>query len=276
MRYVNINGKLIEAQQAPVAHDNRAFRYGYGLFETMLCKNGNIELADLHWQRLFAGMEQLHFEVNKLFTAEWLESEVLKTVAKNKLEKLCRVRLQVYTDSGGLYDGHSQQPQYVIECFPLEDAITQLNENGLIVGIANGLSKSKDSLANLKTTNALIYAMGAQQARQNKWNDALIRNTEGSLIESTIANIFIVRDQIIYTPPLEEGCVAGVMRSHLLLTIPDLGYTVEEGKLSIEDVNNCDEIMLTNAIRRIKWVSRLGDKEYTNSTAAKLYRQLFT
>src|SRR5690606_4384297 len=194
--------------EASVAIDNRAFRYGYGLFETMLVQHGQIMMEELHWQRLLQGMEQLHFAIPKTWTAGHLQNEVLSVVKKNKLEKLCRVRLQVYAGKGGLYDGLSQIPECVIECFPLEEHITQLNENGLVLGIAEGLQKSRNILANLKTTNALIYTQAAIQAQQNKWNDALIINTDGHILESTIANIFIIKDGILYTPPLSDGCVA--------------------------------------------------------------------
>jgi branched-chain amino acid aminotransferase len=208
-------------------------------------------------------MKQLGFNIPILFTPQLLEAAILETVQKNKLLSLCRVRLQVYAGSGGLYDIANQQPQYIIECFPLEQpSLIELNENGLVLGIAEGLQKSSDSLANLKTSNALIYAMAARQATANKWNDALICNTCANIIESTIANIFWVKNDIIFTPPLSEGCIAGVMRRHIIARLAKNGIGVQESSLSIDGIDEIDGVFLTNAIRRIKWVQCIGEKSF--------------
>jgi branched-chain amino acid aminotransferase len=99
--YINIDGKLRELQDAAIPADNRTFRYGYGLFETMLVLDGVIQLADYHCDRLWSGAAALYLQIPKLLTREALVQEVLRTVARNKLEKCCRVRLQLYPGSGG-------------------------------------------------------------------------------------------------------------------------------------------------------------------------------
>ncbi len=260
LRYVNLNGKIIEADNATVSADNRAFRYGYGLFETMLIKDGKIALAQYHWERLQGGLKALRLELPKLLTIAILEEEVLKTVRKNKLEQLCRVRLQLYADDGGLFDGKTQKPKYIIECYPLEEQIYKLNETGLVMGFAQGLTKANDSTANCKTTNALVYALAAQQAKENKWNDALVLNAEGNIIETTIANIFWIKDKVIYTPPLSEGCISGVMRRYITEHAE-----VTEQPLTIGCLKHADGVFISNAIRRIKWVAATGDYTYSKN-----------
>ena len=267
--FINLNGRILEADDAGLPHDNRAFRYGFGLFETLLCCNGAIELAHYHWHRLFAGMKQLHFTVPKLFTPAFLEQEILKIVKKNKLEALCRIRLQVWPGNGGLYDA-GDPLQYLIECFALDEQVIALNDNGLVIGIAEGIAKSCDILANLKTCNALPYAVAARQAKANRWNDALLLNDKGRIAESTIANIFWVKEARIYTPPLTEGCINGVMRRHLFHTSFLKSFLIEEALLTPGILQDADEIFLTNAIRKIKWVSDYDGKSYSNAVTAKL------
>lgn len=270
MRYINLNGKLTEESIAGVPYNNRAFRYGYGLFETMLVRDGSIQLATYHWERLFAGTKALYFDMPKLMTADWLTEEVLRTVKKNGLEKLCRVRLQLYAGNGGILEEQNPKPEYIIECFAINEETTQLNETGLVLGIAEGVIKANDGLANYKTTNALVYAIAAQQVKTNKWNDALVLNNKGNIIESTIANIFWIKDGQVYTPPLSEGCVAGVMRRYIIEST-----SVIENTLNTDTLYAADEVFLTNAIRRIKWVSSIADKTYSNTLTRKLYSQLF-
>jgi branched-chain amino acid aminotransferase len=256
---------------AAVPYDNRAFRYGYGLFETMLVRDGIIQLANYHWERLFAGAKGLSFDMPKLMTVDWLTEEVLRTVKKNGLEKLCRVRLQLYGGNGGILEEQNPKPGYIIECYAINEETTQLNEPGLVLGIADGIIKVVDSLANFKTTNALVYAIAAQQAKANKWNDALVLNSNGNIIESTIANIFWIKDGQVYTPPLSEGCVAGVMRRYIMERVP-----VTETILTTETLYVADELFLTNAIRRIKWVSKIADKTYSKNKIIEMYTALFS
>ncbi len=234
----------------------------------MLIKNGNIQLLDYHIERLFSSAAQLLLQLPKLWSPDWLEQQILDTARKNKLEHLARVRLQLFAGGGGLFGTDVAKPGFLIECFPIQEELLQLNENGLIAGIATGLNKSADRLSNLKTCNALIYAMAARQAKTEKWNDALILNTQGNVIESTIANIYWVTGGKVYTPPLSEGCIAGVMRRHIITLNPE----IIEKTLSVTELMQADEVLLTNAIRGIKWIGSIGDKTYTNTTTKKLKR----
>lgn len=269
--FSNCNGHIVAADQATVPAGNSAHRYGNGLFETMLVHNGNIRLAAYHWERLFTGLAQLHFPIPKHFSATLLEEEVLRTVRKNGLERLCRVRLQVFGSNGGIFGPEDDRLHYIVECYALNDTDLLLNENGLVMGMATGLAKSADELANLKSCNALVYAMAARQAKQQKWNDALVCNTAGNIIESAIANIFWVKEGNIYTPPLSEGCVAGVMRRHLLHTLPG----ITQAPLSPEVLQKADEVFLTNAIKGVRWVRSVGEQTYTSHIVPALHKSLF-
>ncbi|MDR3679886.1 MAG: aminotransferase class IV [Flavipsychrobacter sp.] len=274
MSFININGKITPVDKAVIAPDNRAFRYGYGLFETMLYQNGALQLKDLHFKRLFSGLQQLDIVLPALYTQSWIEENIAKTVQRNNLEECCRVRLQVYAGDGGLYEKNTH-PGIVIECFPIDEGTLQLNENGLAVGFAAGIQKSADSLANLKSCNALVYAIAAQQAMTSKWNDALISNTNNHIIESTIANVFWIKGGAIYTPPLKDGCVAGVMREHIMSTLAYHKIDIQQQNLDIKTLLQADEVFLTNAIRKIRWVGILGDKIFTNSYTRHLWQLLF-
>lgn len=270
MSFININGKMVTAGDGTVPVDNGAFRYGYGIFETMLLQDGIIRLKEYHWERLFSGLAQLQFQLPALIIRERLEKEITQLATRNKLEQLCRVRLQFFAGAGGLYSGEVQKPGYVIECFPLGEDILKLNENGLVTGVAEGVAKSADRLSNLKSCNALVYAMAARQAKAQHWNDALILNTSGNIIESTIANIFWIKDGAVFTPPLTEGCVAGVMRRHIMNNVQ-----VKEQPLNEKVILHADEVFLTNAIKRMRWVNTVGDRNYGNSMIRSIYHMLY-
>ena len=272
MNFVHANGSIVERNKAQLSPDNHSYRYGDGLFETMKLIKGDILLEDYHFERLFFGLKTLKFKIPALFTKQKIGGQVRKLCIKNNCEELARVRLSVSRGNGGLY-ACDNKFSYLIECWPLEQ--TGFNENGLIIDIFPDARKSIDIFSNLKSANYLPYVMAAIWARENKLNDALILNQHERICDATIANVFWVKDDKIYTPPLNEGCVAGVMRQWIL----DFGFrvsdfSVNDAVLTKNILLNADEVFLTNVITGIRWVKQCDDKIYDNKIANKIFAKL--
>ncbi|HKH62458.1 MAG TPA: aminotransferase class IV, partial [Flavitalea sp.] len=121
----------------------------------------------------------------------------------------------------------------------------------------------------------LPYSMGALHAKQNNLNDCLILNSHERICDATIANVFWVDSQSIYTPPLSEGCIAGVMRRNLLDILPKNGYTIEEKIFEVEELTNADELFLTNAISGIRWIKEFRGQEFKNTLSTAIASLLF-
>ncbi|MCP9750223.1 aminotransferase class IV [Ferruginibacter sp. HRS2-29] len=269
MRHFIFNGKSFPEGQAVLTPDSRAARYGDGLFETMKLADGKLILADEHFSRLWKGMQLLRFEIPRLFTPEKISGEIFQLAKKNKLTN-ARIRIAVFRGNGGLYDAENMHPNYTIQAWPLAFGNGQLNNNGLQLGIYRDAAKSCDAFANIKHNNYLPYFMGALFAKENKFNDAVILNQHGRVCDSTIANIFLVKDQTVYTPSLAEGCVAGVLRKVLLQTLPAAGFEIIETEISIEMLKAADEIFLSNSIYNIRWVGGLEDNMYSHAFILKI------
>lgn len=269
--WLNLNGDFIDEKSPAIRADNRSFRYGDGLFETMKVMLGSIRLRDLHFNRLFGGMETLQIILQGFINDSIFEDEIKKTIRKNQIGGAARVRLTVFRGDGGLYEFNNTSAGYVIQAWPLSSSSLDMNAQGVKLGVYDGGRKAADGLANIKSNNYLLYAMGALYARRYNLNDCLILNTENRICDSTISNVFWVKDGTIFTPPLSEGCVAGVMRAHLLSVLPGQGYKVEEKTAQAEDLVNADEIFLTNAISGIRWVSDFKGKKYGNTVATKIF-----
>lgn len=274
MTWFNYNGKLFKENTAVIGAENRGLRYGDGLFETIKLKNGQLILADEHFARLWKGLQTLQFELPKHFTPEKLTAEIQTLAVKNQHEKAARVRLNIVRGNGGLYDAANHQPNYIIETMPLAGENEILNSNGLVLGIYEDAKKSCDIFSNLKHNNFLPYAMAALHAKKEKWNDALVLNMYNRICDSTIANIFLVKEESVYTPALTEGCIAGVMRQHTLNRLKIAGITCTQKEISIEEVLLADEIFLTNSIYNLRWVQRVGNREYSSSFTQKIYTLL--
>jgi len=272
MKFISDNGKFVVSDK-PVLHaDNSSYRYGDGLFETMKIVNGEIRLQAYHFERLFTSLSHLKYVVPKLFTPTYLQEHILKLCKKNKCDAYGRVRLSVYRGNGGLYD-EGKVFHFLIESWPLNMSMKQLNENGLVIDVFNGAAKSCDALSNLKSANFLPYVMAAIFAKEQKLNDCLILNSNGSIADATIANVFIVANKILYTPGLDQGCVNGVMRKHILTALSNTDFEVREVPLTIQDVMNADEVFLTNAMSGIRWVRQFKQKAYTNEVCKEIYNR---
>jgi len=274
MEFVIINGNIVEKSKAGLSPDDHSYRYGDGLFETMKISNGNILLEEYHFERLFSGLETLKFESPVLFTKQTISDQIRELCKKNNYEESARVRLSVSRGSGGLYDCDNNL-SYLIESWPLDQNNRVLNENGLIIDIFPDARKSIDKFSNLKSANYLPYVMAAIWAKENKLNDVLILNQHDRICDSTIANIFWIKDNKIFTPPLSEGCVAGVVRKKFLkLAIPNSNLFVLESILTADILLQADEVFLTNATSRIRWVKEFRNKIYKNTISSKIFAAL--
>jgi branched-chain amino acid aminotransferase len=270
--WLNYNGKLYKSDELLISPNNRSFRYGDGCFETMKMIDGRIVLQQLHFERLFASLDKLQFQNQSFFNAAYLLQQVEVLAKKNELAKLARVRLMVFRGDGGLYETENLSPNYLIQTWELNEANNKLNENGLVIDIYNDAKKVCDDFSQIKSNNYLCYAMAALWAKKNKLNDALVLNNFNGIADATIANVFIVKDGIVKTPALTEGCVGGVMRRYLLECMRKENMTVEETHIDVNDIYAASEMFLTNAAYGIRWVQHCGDKNYQQQIATVLFK----
>ena len=270
---INHNGKLAAGSKMFISPDNRSFRYGDGCFETIKVVNGNILLGQYHFERLLSSLKVLHFKIPHFYSADYFTKQIIELLTKNGHSKNARIRITAYRGDGGIYDEVSFYPNFIIQSWPVNKTVNELNQNGLDIDFFREAQKSCDSFSSLKSNNYLPYLMGAIYAKENQLNDSLILNPYGRVSDATIANVFIVSNGTIRTPALTEGCVAGVMRRHLLKCFGENDMLCEETEITVEDVLSASEIFLTNAISGIKWVKKCADSQYSNSMAAQLHKQ---
>jgi branched-chain amino acid aminotransferase len=274
MVYFNYNGKIHPEGTPVIGVDNRGLRYGDGLFETIKMINGKLLFEDDHFARLWKGLKALEFDVPKNLTVDFLQKEITALAQKNGHANAARIRLNIVRGDGGLYDAKNHLPNYIIQSWPLAPSNGEWNSNGLVLGIYEASKKSCDLLSNLKHNNYLPYVLAALKAKSQKWNDAIVLNTNGRICDTTIANIFIVKDGAVFTPSLQEGCVAGVMRRVVIQQVLKSGIDLIEKEISISELLAADEVFLTNSIYNIRWVQGIGDITFKNSLTYTIFSSL--
>jgi len=270
--YVNLNGRILQEEEAHISPSNRSFRYGDGCFETMKMLDGKIILQELHLQRLFYSLLSLQFEIPKQFTSHSVIENIYATAKGNRLSN-ARVRLTMFRGDGGLYDVANLHPNFLIQVYPLENITPTLNSNGLVVGIYKDAIKAADNFSSIKSNNFLPYTQAALWAKTQRLNDAILLNQYSTVADATIANVFVVTNGVIQTPPLSDGPIDGVMRRYLLRQLQQDGYSVKQQSIPVEDLLNSSEVFFTNAIQGIRWVRQIEKSNFTCDLTAQLYNK---
>lgn len=265
--YINLNGTIIPPGDFKVNPDNRGFRYGDGFFETMKAWEGRIYLESFHFERMVSSLNVLRFKVPVQFTYDYIREQVRMLLDKNQHIGLARVRLMVYRGDGGIYDTLNVETNFLIQSWPLQE---QSFDAGLQADVFPDARKTCDAFSAIKSNNYLCYLMGAHFAQSKGLDDAIILNAFGRVAETTIANIFIVSAGMIKTPPLTEGCINGVYRRYLLQGLLESGIPFLEEPVTVEMLQNADEVFVTNAITGIRWMKRCGEFIYGNDMGIKL------
>jgi branched-chain amino acid aminotransferase len=264
--YIFFNGEFIPAGEKLVGAGNRGLKYGEGVFETIRVAKEKIPLLTYHFDRLLHGLHTLQFDIPVHLSASYLNEAIIALCRKNNMEQSARIRVNAFR-------GEEKECHLVIESMPIPDGYDQFNEKGWTVDIYKEVRKSCDPLSNLKSNNYLPYTMAATYAKSQGLNDCLVLNSYERICDSSIANIFWVKDKQVFTPPLSEGSIAGVMRRYMIEKIKSTGNALEERICTKQNLQEADEVFVTNALFGIRWVQQYREKNYTNRTSAQLYKQ---
>lgn len=256
--WYNENGSIVE--DISFDSNNRSFKYGDGIFETIRFFNGKIFNKDNHIRRIEKSLKIV--KINISISAQDLLNVAIELGAKNNIIN-GGLRINIYRSGTGKYSPNSLEGCFFIESYNLENAQFNLNTIGLNVGYFNTYLKSTGVLSNLKTNSAIYYVLASIEKQESKFDDLLILNTNGNPIEACSSNIFIVKDNFLITPSLKSGCLDGCMRALIMQN-----FDVIERTITKDDIRQSTEMFLTNS-NSIKWVKSLGSKKFQSYERAK-------
>lgn len=273
--YILLNNNYLLSDEPSINHSNRAFRYGDGLFETIYASGTEPQFLDLHVNRLHQGMRVLKMQIPGFLHRDYLKRNITSLLQKNRYYGGARVKLTVYRDGIGLFTPETNEIGVLVESSELEFDKYTLNEKGYTIGIFKEVVKPNNILSNIKHCNALIYILAGLHKKEHAWDECMILNEKLHLCESISSNLFLLKDKQIYTPALEEGCVAGTMRQTMLELLQNTEYTINaNASLTVQDLLLADEVFLTNAINGIRWVLAFEKKRYYNRVSKMLINKL--
>jgi len=276
LKSVNFNGKLLPETENYLNHTNRGLRYGDALFESMRATGDKIFFWEDHYLRLMASMRILRMEIPMEFTMEFLEEQILKTIASNGLtNSTARVRMSIFRNDGGLYLPEANTISYCIETEVWPFPFYVLDEAAYEVELFKDFYVNADMLSNLKTNNKIINVVGSVFAKENNYDNCILLNQNKQVVEFLNGNIFMVKGNAITTPLLKDGCLNGILRKKLIEIVNKLdSYDLIESSISPFDLQKADELFLTNSIVGIRTITKYRKKEFENTVAKDLIGKL--
>jgi len=254
---VYLNGEIVEAEDARVGAFDGGLTHGAGLFETIRVYNGNAFLLDEHLRRMRVSAAKLAVPL-PVDDAE-LTRAVSRVLQANELRE-ARMRLLVTTGNAraaGAEEGEPHPATVLISAQKFDPYPTELYRNGMTIGVSSYKQSRFEPTAGHKTTSYLPRLLGLREAHGKKCGEALWFTPENQLAEGCVSNVFLVRNEQLYTPPLDTPVLPGIARGVVLRCAAARKMAVHEQPLTINDVLEADEIFLTNTMMEVMPVCRV-------------------
>jgi branched-chain amino acid aminotransferase len=268
---INFNGELQHPETIKYTSENRAFKYGDAIFETVKVIHQKVVFWEDHYFRLMSSMRMLRMKIPMEFTLEFLEKEILKTVAVQDAAASYRVRLNIFRKDGGLYTPKTNKIAYSIQ---VNESLYQIKDS-YSLDVFKDFYNYSGLLSTIKTNNRMLNTLASIFAQENDLDNCVLLNEKKAVVEVTNGNIFIVKGTVIKTPALDQGCIKGIIRSKVIeILSKNEEFTIEETSISPFEIQKADEVFITNAIVGVQPVTRYKKKQFTNKVGHKIANNL--
>ncbi len=263
-----LDGKLVAPDAAHVSILDRGLLLGDGLFETMLVRNGRPFDLDGHLARLAAGLDVLGFAA--AVDLAKLRADIAAYLAAEAASgAILRVTVTRGAGARGLAPPDAPHPTILMTLSPLPAA----RETPVSLHIA--ASTRRNELSPVSRIKALPYLdnlIAYREALGRGAEDALMLNTRGALACATVANLFLIRDGGLETPPVSDGALPGLMRGLVLALAKEAGLAASERSLHAQDLDAADHVFLTNSVRGVLEAGSCGGAPLRRQAGGALER----
>ena len=253
-KFIYKNEQILNHHEALISIDERGFLFGDGLFETCRFIDKKIINFEAHLARLKIGL--INLKLNADF--QNIETKCYNLIKKNNLQDgIIRISISRGIGSKG-YLPTNESPNLTI---------IQTKELPVMPKIANLMvCDINPPTFKFKSANALQYVLAKIFAQENNFYDAIMLDEKGYICETSSANIFWIKDQIIYTPNDNCNMVRGTIRM-ALLELKDL--KIKCGKFKISALKNADEVFVTNSSLLILPIDKIAFRNKKETSEVK-------
>ncbi len=269
-----LKDKLVDESEAKVSVFDHGLLYGDGVFEGIRVYSGKIFELKAHVLRLYESAAAIRLKIP--FTVDEMMANTEKTVEANNISD-GYIRLVVTRGAGtlGLNPMVCKDPIVIIIASTIQLYPQELYENGLQVISANTVRNHPLSLPpQVKSLNYLNNIFAKLEALDHGMLEAIMYNHYGYVAEATGDNVFIVKDGIIYTPPVSSGSLDGITRKVVIKLARETGYEVVERNLVKFDLYVADEMFLTGTAAEVIAVVEIDKRVIKDGKPGPVTRKL--
>ncbi len=271
---VCIDGEVRDEADAKVSVLDRGFLYGDSVFEVMRTYGGVPFAEDEHLSRLRTSADKIFIPMT--FDDALLREEIRRTLDAAQNDE-SYVRVMVTRGSGPLsYDPNTaRNPLRVIIVTPLSPPPQTVYDEGVaVVCVRQPRPTESGPAAGTKASNYLANLLAAHEARSKGGYEAILLGADGSVLEGSTSNVFVVKDDRVKTPRLESGILAGITRREVIAAAADEGLRLEVGVLFPRDLYDAEEVFITSSIREVVPVVKVDDRPVGEGHPGPVTRRL--
>jgi branched-chain amino acid aminotransferase len=271
-----LSGNFVKKEEAVVSVYDHGFLYGDGVFEGIRVYSGNVFRLENHLKRLYESAHSIMLTIP--YTLEEMTQIIVETIRINELRS-AYIRVVVSRGPGnlGLDPSSCSMPRVIVIAEELSLYPKELYERGLKVGSVATRRNRPDVLSpQIKSLNYLNNILVKLEANQAGVDEALMLNDQGYVTEGSADNIFIIKNGVIYTPPVYLGALEGITRNAIIELAQKNGYEVKEQPFTRHDVYIADEVFLTGTAVEVIAVNEVDTRQINDGNPGPITNHLLS
>jgi branched-chain amino acid aminotransferase len=267
-RFVFHNDEVKPVEKSRWSPGQAGLVCGWGLFTTVRIVRGEAFAYERHWRRLEKDAALIRLPM--IYTGARVRVQLQELIRTNKVKDGC-ARIYLVWNTVGSWRSDEKMPEVdlVITTADLphypEMVRLALREHG---------RHAASPLAGVKTISWLDSVWAAEEAKREGYDEVVLLNERGEVSECTAANIFVVRNDKVVTPPLSSGCLEGVTRGVLMEIAAEAGTTVVEQTLRPDDLYAAEEVFITSTNRNVIGVKEIAGRVTGAGVTGELTKKL--
>ncbi len=273
-KMVYLNGKLVEADKAAVSVFDHGVLYGDGVFEGIRAYNGRVFKLDEHIDRLYDSAKIIMLEI-PITRAEFKKAIIATCKANGIKDGYIRPVVTRGTGTLGLAPWRCDTPSYFIIADTIKLYPQEMYDNGMPLMTVPTRRNVPEALNPIvKSLNYLNNIMAKIEAHNAGCEEAIMLNQEGYVAECTGDNIFMIKNNVLYTPPIYAGALAGITRATVIELAQGLGYQTIERQMTRAELFLADEMLVTGTAAEVVPVSSVDGRIIGDGKPGPLTREL--
>lgn len=271
---VYVDGKYLPREQAVVSVFDHGFLYGDGVFEGIRAYEGIVFRLNEHLTRLYESAKTIGLAIP--LSMQEMEEVVLETVRRNKLQN-SYIRLVVSRGAGdlGLDPRNCSKPSVICIAASINLYPQETYDNGLEVIITSTRKSRPDVLTQrVKSLNYLNNIMAKQELFRAGILEGIVLTSDGYVAEATADNVFMVKREILYTPPKFLGILEGITRNAVIDLAKKAALDVREEVFTAHDLYNADEVFFTGTAAELIPVVNIDGRSIADGRPGSMFRKL--